>query len=164
MLDIPQHRDRLGVVGGLLQCHVKEALRIVQQVLTKEHAGNLQHQFDVVVVAEVEDPVERPNGRRLLAELEQRLAEAGERVFVVGVEDQRFFETLARPSKLVARQARIPDTNVELDGVGIERQPLAQHAEGVIVVPFVVELVSPLVVLLGAQKRRRHRPIDLRLG
>src|SRR5688500_17768997 len=56
-----------------------------------------------------------------------------------------------------------PRAHVQLNGVGIEAEPLAEHRQSLVVVPLVVELVRALVVLLGTQERRGHRATDLRL-
>ena len=47
--------------------------------------------------------------------------------------------------------------------VVVHPEPLAEHRQGLVVVPLVVELVRALVVLLGTQERRGHRASDLRL-
>src|SRR3989449_6771735 len=41
--------------------------------------------------------------------------------------------------------------------MGIERQPLAEDVDGLVVLCFVVELMRAFVVVVGAQERFRHR-------
>jgi len=46
---------------------------------------------------------------------------------------------------------------MQLDGVGIETQPLAQRVDGLVVLSFVVKLMCTFVVFVGTEERIRHR-------
>jgi len=46
---------------------------------------------------------------------------------------------------------------MQLYRIGIERESLAENAERIVVLTFVVELMRTFVVLFGAQERGGHR-------
>jgi hypothetical protein len=119
-------------------------------------SADLQHQVEVVGVAELERAAEAAERGLLEAELEECLAEPGECILVLGLEHECFLEAAASPRIFLARQARVAHTYVQLDRGGVQREPLTQHGEGVVVVAFVVELVGALVILFGAQERGGH--------
>jgi glutamate N-acetyltransferase/amino-acid acetyltransferase len=72
---------------------------------------------------------------------------------VIGIEAARLVERATRPRKLFTRESRVSHTDVQLDGVRIERQALAQRIYGVVVLPFVVELMCTFVVFVGTEER-----------
>jgi hypothetical protein len=76
---------RLGVLGLLARGHLEELARLLDQPLAEEGAADLEHELDVVLVAQLEGAAE--GGERLVAatELEQHLAEPGQRVLVLVV-------------------------------------------------------------------------------
>jgi hypothetical protein len=92
----------------------------------------------------------------VLAELHEHLAEPGDGVLVLGVEGERVVERAARPRELLAREARVPEAHVQLHRLRVEREPLAEHVERLVVLALVVEGVRALVVLFGAQERVVH--------
>ena len=65
----------------------EEAL-VLDQPLAEQRAADLEHQVDVVLVAQLEDAAEAAERGVLLAELEQRLAEPGQRVLMIGIQDE----------------------------------------------------------------------------
>ena len=99
-----------------------------------------------------------------LAKLEQHFAKSGKCVLMVGIEDERFLETAACPCKFLAGKTRITDTNVQFDCVRVEREPLAQYVERLIVLRLVIKGVGALIILLGTQERSRHLVSILRSG
>ena len=111
----------------------------------------------IVLKAEGEDAIETRERGRALAELEQHFTETGERVFVIGIEPARFIKRTARPRELLAREPRVAHPDMQLDGVGIEAQPLPEYVDGFVVLSFVVELMRTFVVFVGAEERIRHR-------
>ncbi len=93
--------------------------RLVDQALTEKGATDLEHQLDVVFVAELESVVKAFQSSGLLSEFEQCLAESGECVLVLGVEDKGFLEAFAGPRVFLARVVRVTDANVQLYRIGI---------------------------------------------
>src|SRR5207244_3469401 len=75
---------------------------------------HLEHQVVVVTEAEGDDAVEARHRGRAGAELEEHLAQARERIFVVRVEADRFLECVPSPHILLAGDARIPHSDVQL--------------------------------------------------
>ena len=142
-------------MGG--ERHLEEPPRLVQHAFAEQRAPDLEHQVVVAVEAEGEDVVEAPDRGAALPELQEDLAEPGERVLVVRVEAARLLERAPRPRELVARQAGVAHPHVQLDGVGIQPQAFAQGVYGVVVLSFVVELMCTFVVFVGAEERIRHR-------
>jgi hypothetical protein len=100
-------RHRLGVVGRLLHGDLEVALGLLDQPLAEEGAADLEHELDVVLVAQLEVRGRCAQRRVVLAELQQHLAEPGERVLVLGVEHERLVEAAAGPGVLLAREARV---------------------------------------------------------
>src|SRR6185437_1453457 len=154
MPNVTQARRRLGHLAGFA-C-------FGDHVLAEQRAADLQHEIDVVGVAELENVAEAPERLLARAELEQRFAEAGDRVLVVRVENERLVEALPGPSELIASQLCVAYPYVQLDRVRIERQSFAQNIERFVVLPFVVQLMRALVVLFRTQKRGRHGDSHLR--
>ena len=170
VLRVADAGDRLGALGRLLHRDLEELLRhgeqlaaVAQRRLAEQRAADLEHQVQVVGVPELERAAEAAQRRLLEPELEQRLAESGQRVLVLRLEDQRLLEAAARPGELLAREPRVPHADVQLHRRRIEREPLTQHGQRLVVLAFVVELVGALVVLFGAQERGGHGYRSLRL-
>jgi len=65
--------------------------------------------------------------------------------------------------EFLAGKLGIPDSDMELDGVRVDRQAFAEHIDRFVVPGFVVQLVRAFVVLFGAQERGRHAVTGLRL-
>src|SRR5205807_6525891 len=91
------------------------------------------------------------------AELEEHLAQARERIFVVRVEADRFLECVPSPHILLAGEARIPHSDVQLHRMRVEPEAFSQDLDCLVVVPFGVELMRAFVVVVGAEERFRHR-------
>src|SRR2546425_55893 len=72
-------------------------------------------------------------------------------------EPHGLLEGAARPEVLLAREARVPHADMQLDGMRIEPQALAQGLDRFVVLSFVVESMCTFVVVVGAQERFRHR-------
>src|SRR6185312_9447166 len=107
-----------------------EFARAIHFLFAEEGASDLQDQIDVVIVSQGEDGAEGLERLLALSELEQRLTQPGERVFMLGVEYERPLERAACPGILLTRQPRVARADVQLHGVGIEREPLPQHVQG----------------------------------
>jgi hypothetical protein len=108
-------RHRLGVVGRLPHGGVEVALGLLDLPLAEERAPHLEHQLDVVLVAQLEGALERAERLVVLAELHQHLAEPGEGVLVLGVEGERVVEGAGGAHcVLLARQPGVPDPDVQL--------------------------------------------------
>ena len=163
VLRVADARHGLGRVGRLLHRDVEEFTRVVHHPVAKERPPALQHQLDVVVVPQLEDATKALERGGLLAEPQQRLAEAGQRVLVIGVEHQRLLEAAARPGVLLAREPCISHSHVQLHRIRIQREPFAQHVQRLVVLPLVVQLMRALVVLFRTQERAGHRATILRL-
>ena len=101
--------------------------------------------------------MEAAERRVVLAELEQRLAEAGEPVFVLRLEHERLLERVASPSILLARQLGVPNPHMQLHRIRIERESFSKYRQRLIVLAFVVQLMRAFVVLLRTQERGGHR-------
>src|SRR3989441_6652203 len=147
----------VGRIGMGRHRDLEEAPRLVQHALPEQGPPDLEQQVVVVPEAEREDAIEASDRAGPLAELEERLTKARERVLVIGVERHGFLEGLARPGVFFARQPRVAHPHVQLDYMGIERQPLTEDVDGLVVLCFVVELMRAFVVVVGAEERFRHR-------
>jgi hypothetical protein len=152
VLRVADEGDRLGTLRGLLDGDVEEALGLLDQPLAEEGAADLQHEIDVVLVAELEHPAKAAQRGLLLPELQERLAESRERVLVLPIQDERLLEGAPRPRELVARQARVSDPDVQLHRVRVERESLTKYGQRLVVQPLVVELVRAFVVLFGTHE------------
>ena len=113
------HDDRLGVVGRMLHGDVEEIARLLDHPFAKQRAADLHHEIEIVRVAELQRAAEAGHRGVALTELEQRLADSGERVLVIGVEDQRLLEGAASPREILAGMVRVADADVQLDGARI---------------------------------------------
>jgi hypothetical protein len=92
-----------------------------------------------------------------VAQLEQRLSDAGEAVLVIGIDAERRLEAPPRPGEFLPGQMGISLTDVEFDGVRVERDPFFEDGQSFIVAAFVVELMGMFVEVVGAEKCIRHR-------
>ncbi len=135
---------------------LEESACLDEEAFAEEGATDLQHQFVIVGEVEVDQALECAQRALELAEHEERLAEPGEGVFVIGVEDDRGIERLTCPRVFLACQLGIADTDVKLDGLWIAGQPVPEEGECSVVTCFVVELVGLFVVVIRAAKRLRH--------
>src|SRR5690606_38467776 len=72
------------------------------------------------------------------------------------IEHQRPLEYLTRPAVLLSSQSRIANTDVQIHGVRVERQPLLQRVQCRVVVALIVMTMGEFVVLLGAEERVGH--------
>ena len=107
----------------------KNSLRLFDHAFAEQRAADLEHQVDVVLITELEHTAEALHGRVGATELEQRLTETGERVLVLGIEDQRLLEAAASPRELVAGEPSVTNPNVQLYRVRIERESLPKYVE-----------------------------------
>ena len=89
--------------------------------------------------------------------LSKRLAKSGESVFVLGLEHERLLERAAGPSILFARELRVSYPYMQLYRIRIERESFAKHAQRVVVLTLVIELMRTFVVLFRTQERGGHR-------
>ena len=80
-----------------------------------------------------------------------------DRCRLVGSEPACFFERASRPGKLLTRKSRVSHADVQLDGMRVQRQTLAESLYGVVVMSFVVKLMRTFVVFVGTEERIRHR-------
>ena len=170
VLRVADARDRLGALRRLLHRDLEELLRrgeqlaaVAERRFAEERAADLEHQVEIVRVAQLERAAKAAQRRVLQPELEQRLAEPGEGVLVLRLEDERLLEAAPRPRELLAGEAGVPHADVQLHRVRIEREPFPKHVERFVVLAFVVQLVGALVVLFGAQERGGHGYRSLRL-
>jgi hypothetical protein len=99
---------------------------------------------------------EAPERLFLLPELEQCLAQTGERVLVIGIENQRFLEAAACPGVLFSRVIRVANSNVELYRVRVEAESFPEYVQSFVILSFVIQLMCSLVVLFRTQKRCWH--------
>ena len=161
MLGVAKAGDRLRRFRGVLDRMAEVFERGFDVPLPEEGPPDLQHEVDVVLVAEREDPVELPQAGLRLAELEEHLAQPGEAVLVLGVEDQRLLEAATGPGELVPGKARVAHPHVQLDRLRIDLESFPQQLERVVVAPLVVQGVRALVELFGTQERFGHGAVDL---
>ena len=130
--------------------HLEEAARLVEYPFAEQRSPDLQHQIVVVAESQGEDAVEAGDRARAVAELEQHFAEPRQGVFVVGVEGDRLLERAPRPGELLPRQPGVAHAHMQLDGVGVQPQALAEHFDRLVVLSVVVQLVCAFVVFVGA--------------
>ena len=153
VLSVADARHGFGRIGRLTRGDLEVFARLFDQAFAEKCAADLEHQLDVVFVAELEGVAEASECGGLLSEFEQGLAKSGECVFVFGVEDERFLEASACPRIFFARVVRITDANVQLYRIGIERESLSKYVQSLVVLAFIVQLMRSLIILLGTQKR-----------
>jgi hypothetical protein len=79
------------------------------------------------------------------------------------IEDQRLLETPTSPRELVSSEPSVPNPDVQLYRVRIERESLPKYIERLIVLTFVVQLMGALIVLFGTQEWGRHISNNLQL-
>ena len=156
MLGIADARNRFRRIRRLRDTSLKKHQRIVDEPLAEQRAADLQHQVHVVFVAKFDRALKLAHSLVHLPELEQDLAKSSQRVFMLRVQRQPPFKTAPCPRILVAREARISSTDMQLDGIRISHQAFAQQVERCIVLSLVVQGVRALVVLLGTQERCGH--------
>ncbi len=133
------------------------------QAFAEERAADLQHELVIVLKSELEDALERACGAGAIAELEQRLAQAGEAVFVIRIEAECLIEAAPGPGVLLAGEVGVGPADVKLDSVRIEGDALIQDGQRLIIAAFVVELMGLFVEVVGAEKCVRHRQASRRL-
>ena len=139
-------------------------VRLGQEPLPEAGPPQLQHELEVFTEAERHDPFVGAQRPGPVAELEQRLAQSGQGVLIVGVECDRRLEASAGPRVVLAGEVGVGGADVQFHRVGIQREPLAQQRECFLVGSFVVELVGLFVELVGAAECIRHRQGASRAG
>src|SRR4051812_18530627 len=84
MLRVPDTRDGFGALRRLLHGNLEKLEGTAEQLtavarrgLTKERAADLQHEVEVIGIAQLERAAKTAQAGILEAELEQRLAESG---------------------------------------------------------------------------------------
>ena len=161
---VPNARYRLGGFGRLLYRRLEKSLGAVEEVrsltdrsFTKERAPDLQHQVNVIAIAELQGPMKAAQRRFILTELQQRLAKSGESILVLRFEHERILKAASRPTKLFASQLGVSHSNVQLYRVRVERESLSEHTERLFILAFIVKLMGALVVLFRTQERGGHR-------
>jgi len=163
VLRVADARHGFGRVFGVLHRPLEVGERLLDVALAEERATDLQHEVDVVFVAEFDGALIGAQPRLDLTELEQHLAQAGKRILVFGVERERLLEAATRPHEFVARQTRVAGPDVQLHCRRVQRESFAQQRERLVVLPLIVEGVSALVVFLGTQERVGHCETGLRI-
>src|SRR4051794_36654609 len=140
MLGVADAGDRFGALGSLLDRHLEELLRHGEQLtalaerrLTEQGASNLEHQVEVVGVAQLQGATKAAQRCFLEPELEQRLSQASQRVFVLGLEDERLLEAPACPGEFLPGQSRISHTDVQLYRSRVECEPFTQNGQRLVV-------------------------------
>jgi hypothetical protein len=71
---------------------------------------------------------EGSEGGITLAKFEESFAESGDRVFVLGVEDQSFLERTTCPRVFLAGMMSIAHADVKLDGVGVNMKAFSKYS------------------------------------
>ena len=145
---------RVGMGGGR---QIEEPVGGRDVPLAEQRATDLQHELVIVLEAELQNPLERPHGPRAVAQLQQRLAQAGQAVLVVGVEREGVLEAPPRPGVLLPGQMGVGHPDVELDGMWVEGDAFLEDQQRFIVPAFVIELMGLFVEVVGAEKGVRHR-------
>src|SRR5690606_9309667 len=158
---IAEQRQCFRVLRRFANCGVKKLRRLRYEPFTEKSTANLKNEVDVVFVAKRKYAPEVAQGFVSLAESEKRFTVAGQRVFVLGIENQGLLENESGPGVLFPCQPRIADPDVQFYRVRVERQALAKHFERGVILPFVVQLMRLLVVLFRAQERGGHISANL---
>ena len=127
------------------------------QPLAEQRAADLEHQLVIVLKAELQDALDGPHGTGPVAQLEQSLAQAGEAIFVIGIEGQCVLKAAARPRILLPGEVRVRSSDMQFDGVGVESYAFFEDGQGFIVAAFVVEVMGLFVEVVGAEECVRHR-------
>jgi hypothetical protein len=129
---------------------IEEAVRRRDLALAEERPAHLQHQLVVVFKAELENPLERAHGAGSVAQLEQRLAQAGQAVFMVRIQTQGVLEAPPSPGVLFPGQVGIGPSDMQFDRVWVEGDAFLEDQQRFIVPAFVVELMGLFVEVVGA--------------
>ncbi len=156
MLGVADARHCLRWIGRLRSGRLEVLARFLDQAIAEQRTSDLEHELDVVFVAKLERSAEWPERCFLLSEFQKGFAEPGQCILMVGVEDQRFLETPARPREFLARMVGVADADVQLHRIGVECKSLTEYLQGFIILAFVVQLMRSFVILLGTQKRGGH--------
>ena len=135
---------------------LEKSARMIDHRFPEESAAYLQHQIVVFTEAQREHVVETTNRSLAMPQLEQRLAEAGERLFVVGLEIQRRLEAPTRPDEFVTRETGVPLPNVQVYCKGKPLEAISNDFESRVIVPFVVEIVRAFAVVVRTEEKVRQ--------
>jgi hypothetical protein len=111
----------------------------------------------IVLEAQLENALERPHGAGAVAQLEQGLAQAGQAVFVVGIQPEGLLEAPPGPGVLLPGEVGIRFSDMEFDRVGVADYPLVEDQQRFIVAAFIVELMGLFVEVVGAKECVRHQ-------
>src|SRR6185295_7196024 len=156
VLRIADARDCFGGVGCLLRCNLEEVLGFVDQAFAKKRASDLKHQLDVILITQLEGVSEAFEGLLFLAEFQKCLAQSGERILVIRIEDERFLEAATGPRVFFAGVVCVANSYVELHRVRVEAESLAEYVKSFVILSFVIQLMRSFVVLFRTQKRCWH--------
>ena len=95
-------------------------VRLRQEPLAEAGAAKLQHELEILAEPQCHDPFVGAECPRPVAELEQRFAQSGQAVLIVGVECDRRLEASASPRVVFAGEVGIRGADVQFHGVGIQ--------------------------------------------
>ena len=156
MLGVANARNRFGCIGRLLRGDLEELLGFLDQAFAKQGASDLEHQLHIVLITQLQCVIEAAERVFVLSEFQKGLAKAGERVLVIGIENQRFLEAASGPGVVLAGVVGVANPYMELHRVRIETESLFKYVQRLIILTFVVQLMCSLVVLFRTQKRCWH--------
>ena len=107
----------------MMETHAfEESARFGEEAFAKEGAADLQHEFVIVVEAEFDELLEGAERALDLAEDEECFADAGEGVFMFGVEDEGGVECATGPRVFLAgKKLCVADADMEFDRLWVTR-------------------------------------------
>jgi len=119
---------------------------VAEELLAIERTAHGQHQFDVVIEAEILNLAKPGQGPCVLTKTQQGFAHAHHCIFVARINHEGLFKRLPGPRVFFAGEAGVAETDAEFDRFGETQKALFEHLEGPVVVAAVVEQVGLLVV------------------
>ena len=102
---------------------IEESVRWSHQPFAEERPADLEHQLVIVLKSELQDPLDGSHGPRTVSQLEQRLAQSGQSVLVIGIERERLLEAAPRPGVFLPSELGVGPADMQFNGVGVERDP-----------------------------------------
>ncbi len=132
---VTEARRRLGRLGMVLDGRLEVPARLREAPLPEERAPDLQDQVVILVESQGADALEAPQTAHPVPKLQPGFAGTGQRVFLVGLQRKRLVEGLPRPRKLVAREPRVAQRDVQFRRQREDGQGLPEQREGLVVPP-----------------------------
>jgi hypothetical protein len=145
---VSERRYGLRIVRPSGHCPGESVTGMGVEALPIEGPANREQKVDVSGMSELLGRPKQRDSLPRLSEPQENLSESDKGIFVSRIENPSLLERHSSPGELLASQAGISQTHIELHGTGIKSETLLQHREGPLIVTLVVESMRALVVFL----------------